>query len=171
MMCGTCFSLCREVVFLVMLIIIACVDWKKRIVPNWLLLAGVVNWAAWTYVRDEVCMETLQAVLISVIIPVCVLGLVLLLEKKKGRLMMGGGDVKLMFIMALYFDWYRLLHVLFVTCLAGLLLAWYSLKRAEGGVGEKKVPLGPCFVIGVMWGICKGEPLCSGLWYLLKNAW
>lgn len=61
--------------------------------------------------------------MVSAVIPSCILILVLFLEKRKGCLMMGGGDVKLMFVMALYFDWYRLLQVVFTACVAALLFA------------------------------------------------
>lgn len=172
----------RECIFGIFLLAMAWVDWRKRTIPNGLLLAGIINWAAWTYLLGRFDKETLCAVMVSAVIPSCILILVLFLEKRKGCLMMGGGDVKLMFVMALYFDWYRLLQVVFTTCVAALLFVVVSVWKGKGGKSgwERKdagaegmendvdgIPLGPCFVIGFVWGIFQNEPLRRLFWKFL----
>ena len=84
--------------------------------------------------------------------------LVLLAEKFMGREDMGGGDIKLLFALALYLNWIRMLMALLAGCLAGLVLAALMGKKRSAAV-----PFGPFLAVGALAAVCFGDPLLQ--WY------
>ena len=89
-------------------------------------------------------------------IPAVLLALVLALEKLWGREAMGGGDIKLLFVLALYLGWGQLLLALLAGCLLGLV--WTVAARRQGAI-----PLGPFLAAGALLTVCFGGPLLD--WY------
>ena len=71
---------------------------------------------------------------------------------------MGGGDIKLLFALALYLTWAQLLLALLAGCLAGL--AWAALAGRRRGTA---VAFGPFLAAGALYAVCWGEPLIQ--WY------
>ncbi len=56
---------------------------------------------------------------------------------------MGGGDIKLMFSLGLYFDPYQILLALMLACATGLILSLFYLKKQK-----YLIPFGPCICLG-----------------------
>ncbi len=152
------FLVLRECIFGILLLAMAWVDWRKRIIPNGLLLAGIINWAAWTYLLGGFDKRALCVVVVSAIIPSCVLILVLFLEKRKGCLMMGGGDVKLMFVMSLYMDWLLLLRGLLVASVFGVAV-FMVLRKGK----DEAFPFGPFLAAGYLVACCLGSQWPRGM--------
>ena len=98
------FTFWREFIFVVLLVGMAWVDWKKRVIPDWLLVAAVFNRVVWAVVQNEISIRVPSTLLLSALVPLCLLFLVLALVEWKGCSVMGGGDIKLLFVMALYSD-------------------------------------------------------------------
>ena len=92
------------------------------------------------------------------VIPAILLALVLAGEWLTGRELMGGGDIKLLFALALYLTWAQLLLALLAGCLAGL--AWAALAGSRRGTA---VAFGPFLAAGALYAVCWGEPLIQ--WY------
>ena len=63
---------------------------------------------------------------LACIVPAALLALVLAGEWLTGRELMGGGDIKLLFTLALYLTWAQLLLTLLAGCLLGLVWAALS---------------------------------------------
>ena len=84
--------------------------------------------------------------------------LVLLAEWVVGRDVMGGGDLKLLFVLALYLSWAQLLLTLLTGCLIGLVWA-----AATGGGRKDALAFGPFLAVGTMVTVCLGGPLLE--WY------
>ena len=82
----------------------------------------------------------------------------LLAEWVVGRDVMGGGDLKLLFVLALYLSWAQLLLTLLTGCLIGLVWA-----AATGGGRKDAVAFGPFLAVGTMVTVCLGGPLLE--WY------
>lgn len=147
-----------------MLLVMAEVDWKRRVIPDGLLLAAVFNRCVWAVAQNEISLRTLFTMAASAATALCLLVLVLALEELKGRGVMGGGDVKLLFVMALYLDWYHLLLALLAACVSGLFAALIFRKK-----GGDVIPFGPFLAIGyilqVGYILVKSSFLSS--WFLL----
>lgn len=139
------------------LLALSLTDLAKRIIPDRLLIFAAVNRVVWFFVMDGWGSALLTA-LKACAVPAALLGLVLLLEKLSGREVMGGGDIKLLFVLALYLSWAQLLLTLLAGCLFGLVWAVLT-GRKKGTV----LPFGPFLAAGAIAVICCGDPLLK--WY------
>jgi len=83
---------------------------------------------------------------------------VLAAEKLAEREVMGGGDIKLLFVLALYLNWAALLLALLAGCVLGLL--WAILARKKRGTA---LPFGPFLAAGALLSAYFGEPVLN--WY------
>ena len=144
-------------VWAAVLLTLSLTDAAKRIIPDRLLIALAVNRVVWFFVLRE-GPDAVWDALRSCIVPAVLLALVLLAEKLLGREVMGGGDVKLLFALALYLSWAQLLLTLLAGCIAGLLFA--ALARQKRGAA---MPFGPFLAAGAVAVVCFCDPLIR--WY------
>lgn len=145
-------------VWAALLLALSLTDRARRIIPDKLLLALLANRAVWFIALGHGVRELLAA-MTACAVPAVLLALVLVLEKRAGREVMGGGDIKLLFVLALYLPWAALLLALLAGCLLGLL--WVALARRRK---DAAVPFGPFLAAGAVWTVCYGGPLLD--WYL-----
>lgn len=145
-----------------LLLALSLTDWRKQIIPDRLLLAMAANRILWLLLfrPPAAALKGLALrVLLSAAVPAALLALVLLAERLMGREVMGGGDIKLLFVLALYLDWAELLLSLLAACLLGLLWAALSGKRRGAAVS-----FGPFLAAGAVLAVCFGGPVIG--WYL-----
>ncbi len=133
-------------------------DWADRTIPDGLLAALAANRAVWLLVLREPLGEALTRIALACAVPAALLALVLVLEKLQDREVMGGGDIKLLFALALYLDWAQMLLGLLAACLLGLLGAALADKKRGAAV-----PFGPFLSAGALAAVCFGGPVIA--WY------
>ena len=141
------------------LLCLSLTDAAKRIIPDKLLLALAVNRAVWLLALGQDLRREGAVILPACAVPAALLVLILLAEKAVGRELMGGGDIKLLFALALYLSWAQLLLALLAGCLTGLVWA--------AGAGQKRggaVPFGPFLAAGAALTVCFGDPAIQ--WYV-----
>ena len=153
----TSFELVMWLVWWAVLLVLSLTDTAKRIIPNQLLLALAANRVVWFFLRKEE-FSVVWDVLKACIVPSVLLALILLAEHFMKRELMGGGDVKLLFALALYLIWAQLLLSLLAGCLVGLALAVLTGKKRG-----TKVPFGPFLAVGALVTVCFGDPILQ--WY------
>lgn len=141
-----------------LLLALSLTDAAKRVIPDRLLLALAANRLLWLALLREPPGETALGIAAACALPACLLGLVLAAERLLGREVMGGGDVKLLFALALYLGWAELLLALLAACLLGLLWA-AAAGRRQGAA----VPFGPFLAAGAVMTACFGGPVIQ--WY------
>lgn len=144
-------------IWAVLLLALSLTDCARRIIPDRLLLLLALNRAVWFFVLDCGVPELLAAAK-ALAIPAALLALVLGMEKLLGREAMGGGDVKLLFVLALYLSWAQLFLALLAGSLLGLL--WAALTGGKSGAA---LPFGPFLALGAVLTVCFGGPVLS--WY------
>lgn len=144
-------------VFAALLLALSLTDLARRLLPDRLLLALAANRALWLFLLGQGVREVLEAVK-ALAVPAALLALVLLMEKRMGREVMGGGDIKLLFVFALYLRWGELLLALLAACLLGLLWAGFT-----GGKKGSALPFGPFLALGALLTVCCGGPVLD--WY------
>lgn len=144
-------------VFAALLLALSLTDAAKRIIPDRLLALLAANRAVWFFVLGHGVREVLEAVK-ALAVPAALLALVLALEKLLGREAMGGGDIKLLFALALYLGWAELFLALLAGCLMGLL--WAALSGGKKGTA---MPFGPFLSAGALLTVCYGGPVLE--WY------
>ena len=158
---GLSLALGQWVIWWAVLLAVFLTDWAKRTIPDRLLLALAVNRVVWFFALGEAseAAPVLLEVLKACAVPAVLLVLVLLAEKfLQGREVMGGGDIKLLFALALYLSWVELMLTLLLGCAAGLLFA--ALARKKRGAA---VAFGPFLALGALAAACFGAPLIE--WY------
>lgn len=134
-------ELVMELILGGVLLLLALVDWTSRTLPDRLLLAAGVNRLVFLVLLRQPLGETLISMAVgafSVSLPLLLLSLLMdhLLQKET----MGGGDIKLLFVLGLYLNGLEMLLLLFVGCV--LALTWAlgpGRKNASGG----EIPFGP----------------------------
>ena len=106
---------------------VAMTDLLGYIIPNGLVLFGIGAWAllrvCFAFAGVEQPVEAITSGLVSaLVISVPVLLLALVLERLRGKAALGGGDVKLLFMVGLYFSWPLALLGLFLACVIGIVI-------------------------------------------------
>ena len=149
--------LAEWLIWAAILLVLSLTDAAKRIIPDGLLIALAVNRVVFFFLRRQ-DISVVWDILKALIVPVALLILVLLAEKLMKRELMGGGDIKLMFALALYLSWAQLLLTLLAGCAAGLVFA--ALARKKPGAA---LPFGPFLAAGSLVTVCLGDPLLA--WY------
>ena len=153
----TALPLLMWVIFAAILLALSLTDAAKRIIPDQLLIALAVNRVLWFFARQE-GLDAVWDALRAFIVPAVLLALVLLAEKLLDREVMGGGDIKLRFALALSLSWAQLLLTLLAGCGLGLVFA--ALARKKSGAA---MPFGPFLAAGAVAVVCFCDPLIQ--WY------
>lgn len=150
-----------------LLLALALTDWHERIIPDKILLLLLLNRAIWFCVLElpleQSLTDWLCDMLMSLLVPALLLVVVIFCEIINERELMGGGDIKLLFVLALYFSWAHLLLLLFGACLIGLLLAAGGLALGRQKLNEP-LPFGVDLALATLLTVCYGTPLVN--WYL-----
>lgn len=140
-----------------LLLALSLTDVAKRLIPDRLLIAAAANRAVWFFILGQEPWPTVKGMLFSLIVPAALLAVVLIAEKVLGREAMGGGDIKLLLVLALYLSWPELVLTLLAACLLGILGA--AAVRKGGAI-----PFGPFLAAAAVLSVCFGGPLVD--WYL-----
>lgn len=135
----------------IMLFTLSVIDAYERIIPDVLIVLLVVNRIVWWLALGADTGVAIDAV-IALSIPAGLLVLVLVMEKLFEREAMGGGDIKLLFALAFYLDWWRLLFGLILSCVIGIV--WSYIAGKKTGVA---VPFGPFISVGALLSAMFGE--------------
>lgn len=154
---GLHLELGQWLVLAVWLLALSLTDLAKRIIPDRLLIFAAVNRAFWFLVLLQGA-DAIFAAVKACAVPAALLALVLLLEKLTDREVMGGGDIKLLFMLALYLNWGELVLTLLAGCLSGLI--WAALAGKKKGT---VLPFGPFLAAGALLTVCFGGPVLD--WY------
>lgn len=154
---GLTLELGQWAVLAALLLAVSLADWNKRVIPDALLALMALNRALWFFPLGHGLPQARTA-LLACAVPAALLALVLLTERLSGLEVMGGGDLKLLFALALYLSWAQLLLSLLAGCLLGLLCAALSGKKSGTAV-----PFGPFLAAGVILTLTFGAPALE--WY------
>lgn len=158
---GPSLELVMQLILAGLLLLLSLVDWTTHILPDKLLLVAIVNRVAFLVLLQEPLGETLPQMALgafSVSLPLLLLSLVMDALLKKDTL--GGGDIKLLFVLGLYLGWLEMLLLLVLACVLALVWAAGPGRRQAGG----EIPLGPFLTVSWLAVTLFGAPLIQ--WYL-----
>ncbi len=115
-------------------------DYRVRIIPNEGIVTAMFLWGLFDVSNGKpfsgIILEFLFAVLFSAVI----LLTIVILEKWKKRQMLGRGDIKLLFVTALFLGVEKTLYVLALACLCGLMVFAVNGKKDT----RRQIPFGTC---------------------------
>jgi len=134
------------------LVLLALIDWDTTLLPDWVVfplgLVGLVS----SFVG-----LTPHSLLVSAVSAAVVLGLMgglgWVFQRIKGESGIGGGDLKLLAVLA---AWWGVVGVLYVVLWASVLtVVWYLVWRRFKGLGpQAEWPFGPAIVVAALvWGL------------------
>ena len=137
---GLSLELVMQLILAGLLLLLSLVDWTAHLLPDKLLAAAAVNRLVFLFLLREPLGEALPWMALgafSVSLPLLLLSLFMDWLLKKDTL--GGGDIKLLFVLGLYLSWLEMLLLLFSACVLALLWAAGPGRQRAGG----EIPLGP----------------------------
>lgn len=132
------------------------VDYDSLEIPNGFIITGLVMWIPYVIFSDSGWKTTLISGLIGGVVIAGILLLVsLIFSHVTGKDGMGGGDIKLIFMVDLYLGiWVGWFHLI-LACIIGLIIVKAS--------GRKKIPFGPSISMAAYISMLIGGPLID--WY------
>ena len=147
-----------------LLFCIAWVDWDVHWIPDRLLAGIILNFVLFAVILSGDPVKNLLAGLLgglSVSLPLFIL--VLIMDRLLGRASMGGGDIKLLFAVGLYFSWEANLLLILVACVLGIVLSPMLRKKSSDSEDGEAFPFGPAIIASYWFVLLWSEPLLN--WY------
>ena len=170
---GPTLALLHSCLLISLLIPIAWIDARWYIIPNAIILVGLITGAAvalliaLTYHTPGYLIEHLIGAVAGGASMLLIAAAGTFLFRKRA---MGGGDIKLMILIGLFLGgWPHLLIVIIASAFTGSIvgLALIALDKKSGG--GSRIPYGPFLVIGATLDLFWGNQIWS--WYLTLIGW
>lgn len=136
-------------------------DIYGRLVPDRIIVGGAVFALAFTLIEGQGAPALLSLLINGLSISLPLLIIVLLFEKVTKKESMGGGDIKLIFMIGLYFDWKLNLLILIIACIVGIV---FALFMNRGDNESEGLPFVPSLSIAAFIAMLCGEQFLT--WYL-----
>ena len=148
--------------FVCILYLVSMTDIYDKIILDSALIVAVILRFIWYFTIEITSIGGFLSLLVDgLAVSLPLLFLVLLMEKIRGMEMMGGGDIKLLFVMGLYIGWANNLLALFVGCLTAII---YGVIKQKTEGKEIYIPFGPFLALGAVFALLIGDGLIQ--WYL-----
>lgn len=139
----------QTMVFWISLAWVSLIDLKQRTIPNEVLAVALAVRLVCGMALDVGQLP--EAVLAGVLAALPPLLVALVPGRKSGAPGLGGGDVKLLFVLGTYLGWWRSMLALCIACVAGLVYCVVRRKRGlqeSGRLGAEGFPLAPFLSLG-----------------------
>lgn len=155
---GLSLPLATALVFVSCLFCLSLVDLDTQIIPDrFLVIPLIVRVAELLITRG---FSGLTALLPGLILAGSVLVLSLIMDKVLKKDTMGGGDIKLLFVIGTFLPLTQCLLMLVIACILGIVMASILLKVDS----ETAFPFGPALSIAAVITLFVGDPIIT--WYL-----
>jgi prepilin signal peptidase PulO-like enzyme (type II secretory pathway) len=144
-----------------LLLVLSLIDWNTRLLPDKLLLAAAAVRVIFLFLLRQPLAQTVPQMLLGAVsISAPVLALSLGMDKLLGRESMGGGDIKLLFVLGLYLPWAHMLLLVLAACLMAIPAALWAKKRGK----DEGIPFGPFLSAAWLLAAVAGDGILG--WYL-----
>lgn len=125
-------------------------------IPDGFIIFGIVWWLLFQILNSINIKTILFNILYALIVPVLVLIISLIMDKILKKESMGGGDIKLLFLVGLYFSPILSIFNLMISCIIGLVFVLILKKD--------KIPFGPAISLATYISVIFGNNIV--MWYL-----
>ena len=154
----------RNYIFICCLFCLALTDLDSYEIPNGTLIISAGAWLLWALFQENLGQTLLTGLLTGIALGGILLLLSLLMDKVLKKDSLGGGDIKLLAVIGLYFGPFGSLFTLFLSCILGLLFS-LVFKRLHDGEGH--FPFGPAIALSACIMLFAADPLVSAYMSLL----
>ena len=114
------------IVLLIHLLVIAVIDYKQHIIPDQAVLSLVVFKLGYDLIINQSFVTMLTNIGYALLITVPLLFLTVWMEKKTGKFQAGGGDLKILGAIALFFTPFETLLIIFIGSVIQLICLKYT---------------------------------------------
>lgn len=151
------FEAMRYLVLICLLMGLSLVDFDSYMIPDRFIVCGIIWWAvSIPFMSEPWQLQLKNGAIGACAIAGAMLVLSLIFDRITGKESLGGGDVKLLFMVGLYLGpWVGLLNLI-LACIIGILFV-LVLK-------QKKIPFGPAISTAVFISLLFGKDIVN--WYL-----
>ncbi|MGI5990654.1 MAG: prepilin peptidase [Lachnospiraceae bacterium] len=154
---GLSFDALRAMILYCILLVLSLIDLASLTIPDKCIAAGIILWTVFLPLIHAPWKDTLKQGLIGgFVLGAGVLAISLVMDKVLGRDSMGGGDIKLIFMMGLYLGLAGGLFALILSCVIGLIII--------AAVHKRQIPFGPSISAALMIVLLFGGQVIS--WYI-----
>lgn len=162
-----------------LLLLLSLIDLHERLLPDKLLAAAAANRLIFLLLSGNVADQFAPMLIGALSVSVPMLLIALVMDRILGRESMGGGDIKLLFVLGLYLNWMQMLLLLFVACILGIAAALairgtsaplQSDSTSDAPAPDDSrtdisgIPFGPCLAAAGLFVYLWGQPLIN--WYV-----
>jgi len=130
-------------------------DLEDYIIPDILIILGIINRIIFCILSNNFLSELLSSLVNGLAIAIPMIILVIVMEKILKKEAMGGGDIKLMFMVGLYLNIPQSIFSILVACVVGIVFAYSIGKQRE------QFPFGPSLCIGYFISLLYGNMIIS----------
>ncbi len=137
----------QMLIFVSILLAASLADLEGMMIPDRFIVIGAVSGLVFPLLAENPWQGLLQAVIGGVAVAGVLLLLVLAGEKATGKELMGGGDIKLLFVTGLHLGWMGNILCLIAACIFGILFGLLARKK------DDPIPWGPSIALAA-WLCC-----------------
>lgn len=156
------FGLTLETIkYLVLVSLMLCIsfaDLEDFLIPDRLIIAGLVNRIIFILISGNIKQELINSLIGGLIISLPVLIISIVMSKILKRDAMGGGDIKLFFMLGTYFNVVENMFSVLMSCIIGIIFSVITKRTKE------EFPFGPSICLAYYLTITFGSGLVS--WYI-----
>lgn len=152
---GISFETLEMLLFTSLLLVISFCDIEDMCIPDRFIIAGIVLRAVFVFFTDNPGKTALTSIISGFAVAVPILIIVLIMEKILKKEAMGGGDIKLFFMIGLYLTWQTDIIMVVAACFCGILFAVLGSKR------DTAFPFGPSIALAAYLTCLFGQRILS----------
>lgn len=156
---GITLRILTPMVFCCCLFCLSLIDLDTQIIPDRFLLIPLIARALELLLTGGL-MGPVRGILPGLVIAGAVLVLSLVMDKVLKKDTMGGGDIKLLFVIGMYLTLPQCLLTVLLACIVGILMAALVMKAGK----DTAFPFGPALSIAAVLTLFLGDPIVN--WYL-----
>ncbi|MBP3900537.1 MAG: prepilin peptidase [Blautia sp.] len=149
----------RNYFFLCCLFVLFFTDLDDMIIPDGCHIVSIAAWVITQPFLFTGWTDTLLSVAAAFLFGGGLLGVSLVMDRVLGRDSLGGGDIKLFFVIGLYLGMIGTLFTMMLACIVGLIIHALSKGREK----SREFPFGPSIAAAAAAMLLFGQPLIS--WY------
>ena len=129
--CDISFIALRNWLFFCILFLLSLVDLEIYEIPDGCHIASIIIWVCFMPFYESLKQEALSGLIAAVVFGGVLLGISLLMDRLLEKESMGGGDIKLTAVCALYLGLLRSLFSVILACVIGLVMGTVLKKDSE----------------------------------------
>lgn len=150
------YILFRDLILVTLLLGLSLVDLELYIIPDGFIIIGIVTWALGLLFMSDELAYLKDGLIGGLGIGVFIFLISLVMDKVLKKESLGGGDIKLLFLVCLYTGIFGGILLLIISCVIGLLFV-FALKK-------DKIPFGPSISLATFIVLMCGSQIIN--WYL-----